>query len=334
MYFSDSRIVASIAEQLSGLSRYVTVINSMGLYDINKGAEDFFCHLLNIGLGLRLENLNTIKPNYPAIDLGDTSNRICIQVTSENTSSKLLETLRKFEELNFSKDYGNLIFLVISDKPPPKVKSIPNTTVETWSVVDLSKTIVNGADSNKLQHINEFLKQALKSSVEPTASILPPMIMATGPSGNFDALIANMGLTGDPDVGMIVEEIRNLHEVILNLTTEERAFLYLVLRFGKDPERGSGYYGEQTLAPAATVDSRAGGVHAAINLYRSLQSFDLLSFDNEYQPDQEGPYVPVYSARYYGKTEANILTAIRRFCAGNDGLLRRVIAQADFEPLC
>ena len=66
--------------------------------DLDKGeasreAENFYCELLNILKGYQLQNMNLVKPNYPAIDLGDAGEGIGIQVTSSATRKKVQDTL-------------------------------------------------------------------------------------------------------------------------------------------------------------------------------------------------------------------------------------------------
>ncbi len=60
-----------------------------GHYDLNKASESFFRDFMNEVYGWKLANMNTIQSNYPAIDLGDKVNRICVQVTAENSSTKI-----------------------------------------------------------------------------------------------------------------------------------------------------------------------------------------------------------------------------------------------------
>jgi hypothetical protein len=335
MYFADTRISASIAEKLSQLSKFVTVSNGMGYYDINVGAENFFCQLLNLGYGLDLINLNQIKPNYPAIDLGDKAQRVCFQITSTNTSTKLNHTLDQFTKYGLDADYNHLIFLVISDKPLPALKTLPGVTVEVWDVAKLAATIVTGADLQKLTKINDFLVSNLKSSSSTLPSFLPSLIASPAFQGSFDALLKDMGFENDdPDAAEISNAVKKLHEIISDLAPEERGFLYYILEIGADPAPGSGFPGDRTFAPIATVDRRVGGAQEAYNLYQSIHPFGLVDVENEYQPGYDGPYIPVYTARFYGGVDVNILTAIRYFCKKDRSLLRRIIVDADFSALC
>ena len=74
----------NVAESLALLSREVSILNAVNLYDINIVAEDFFPGLLNLIYGYELKNVNYLEKNSPAIDLADHKNRIAVQVTSDN----------------------------------------------------------------------------------------------------------------------------------------------------------------------------------------------------------------------------------------------------------
>lgn len=83
--------IKEIAESLALLSKEVTILNAVNLYDINIVAEDFFPGLLNLIYDYELKNVNNLEKNAPAIDLFDPKNRISIQVTSDNSSTKIMK---------------------------------------------------------------------------------------------------------------------------------------------------------------------------------------------------------------------------------------------------
>ena len=78
----------NVAESLALLSREVSILNAVNLYDINIVAEDFFPGLLNLIYGYELKNANYLEKNAPAIDLVDPKNRIAVQVTSDDVGVK------------------------------------------------------------------------------------------------------------------------------------------------------------------------------------------------------------------------------------------------------
>ena len=105
-----------IADSLALLSRKVEILNCVNLYDINIIAEDFFAELLNLIYGYKLRNLNVVEKNAPAIDLGDEENRISIQVTSDNSSKKIKETIHEFIKNQSYFKYDRLVILILTKK--------------------------------------------------------------------------------------------------------------------------------------------------------------------------------------------------------------------------
>ena len=69
----------------------------MNLHDSNVLLEDVFKEILNITYGLKLQNANLIKQNIKAIDLIDCSSKTIIQVSSDNSKTKVQTSLDKIE---------------------------------------------------------------------------------------------------------------------------------------------------------------------------------------------------------------------------------------------
>lgn len=88
----------------------------VGLYDVNKRSESFFCGLLNIVYDWQLENLNKESLTYPGIDLGSLSDKIGVQITSQNTSVKIEKTINLFEKNEHHKNFDRLIVFIITKK--------------------------------------------------------------------------------------------------------------------------------------------------------------------------------------------------------------------------
>lgn len=138
-----------ITDALGTLSYQVEYRNTINLYDINIISEDFYKNLLNKVFGYNLINLNTIEKNTSAIDLGDRKQRIAIQVTSDNTSTKIKKTIDKFLEYNLYDDYDTLFILILTKK-----KSY-TAIFETQGKInfDSSKHIIDCKDV--IKHLNE-----------------------------------------------------------------------------------------------------------------------------------------------------------------------------------
>lgn len=95
----------------------VKVANVIGLFDINTVAEDFLIPIFKIAFDCPdLCNQNRIQMNFPAVDLGCETSRTSIQITSDSSSSKVRETLEKFESHNLSSDFDSLYVYVITER--------------------------------------------------------------------------------------------------------------------------------------------------------------------------------------------------------------------------
>lgn len=112
----SSELLEEIIEYFSILIKYIELNNDIGNFDFNRKSEDFFCGLLNLVYKLNLENLNKLKMNFPAIDLGDKEKRICFQVTTNSTFGKIKETLDKYCSKKLYEDFDFISILIIGDK--------------------------------------------------------------------------------------------------------------------------------------------------------------------------------------------------------------------------
>ena len=91
------RLTSIITSRLAYLSSEVRLSGSMNLLDSNVLLEDVFKEILNITYGLDLQNANLIKQNIKAIDLIDCSSKTIIQVSSDNSKTKVQTSLDKIE---------------------------------------------------------------------------------------------------------------------------------------------------------------------------------------------------------------------------------------------
>ena len=91
------RLTSIITSRLAYLSSEVRLNGSINLHDSNVLSEDVFKAILNITYGLKLQNANVIKQNIKAIDLIDCSSKTIIQVSSDNSKTKVQSSLDKIE---------------------------------------------------------------------------------------------------------------------------------------------------------------------------------------------------------------------------------------------
>lgn len=151
------------------LSSYVTIINNNnanGYQDANRDAENVFCFILNVIYDYELENLNNkIKNNFPGIDLGDDKKRISVQVTSDNSSTKIKDTLDTFLRKDYIKLYDRLIILIIGEKLNyySKFNSGSLSFDPKKDIIGLKELMIeiNKLSEEKLQTISEYIDHSI-----------------------------------------------------------------------------------------------------------------------------------------------------------------------------
>ncbi|WP_421851723.1 SMEK domain-containing protein [Marinomonas sp.] len=338
MYLSKDRIIDSISEQLINLSKFVLIKNQMGFTDINSGAEDFFCNLLNMIYGLQLRNMNDLKSNYPAIDLGDKQSRVCFQVTSENTKNKVERTIKKFVDNQLDRDYDWLVFLIISDKNKPKIEKKENFGVDVVDVKGLISQISGIQDINLIEKINQYLAQNLRTSAPVTNSILPTNITQAHLGLKYESFIGSFNLnplneSDNEYKNLLINALDALQNIFMGLSQPEREYIYFVISNGRLPERGSGFYNDTLLIPSSKLDLHL-SKNTAFEIYKSLSLSNLVNYIADYQPHSDSPYIPSIEVIFYGECETNLFVNIKDFSKNNDSLLREIIISGNFSLLC
>ena len=156
----------NIAENLALLSREVSILNAVNLYNINIIAEDFFPGLLNLIYGYELKNANHLEKNAPAIDLIDQKNRIAVQVTSDNSSTKIKHTIEEFNKSQAYHLYDRLVVLILTQKK--KYSSNFDTqglfsfekARDIWDVEKLIKDI-RELETAQIKNVSDYLSEEL-----------------------------------------------------------------------------------------------------------------------------------------------------------------------------
>lgn len=334
MEFVKSQIIRRINERLVGMRDFVVVNAASGNFDFNRGAEDFFALLLNKLYQLNLINMNIIKVNFPAIDLGDKKARVCFQITSDGSSSKLKDTIETFDRHNLAVDFSHLIFLCISADKAPTASKHPSVTIESWNIGNLSAHL-NSLDQNTLSSIEQIFEASLVSSLDAQPSLIGGLVSAPNAIGGCTAFLAKMGLKPtDTEVTEVLSELQTLSNVIGNLTKNEREFLYSIMALGKPPLYGSGFISAENhiLVPVAKMEGRL-GKETCFNLFQSLKHENLVDYTEDYQPNYEGASIPSFYIKFYnGSGDFNYFAILWEFLR-DDRKLRQLILLNDFSCL-
>lgn len=170
--FKKEEYVKEINRYLSVLKYYTELNNNLSLTDINKFSEDFFAELFNIIFDLDLINLNLIQYNFPAIDLGDETSKICYQITATNNREKIQYTLDKFKEYSLDEKYDDLYIIILTDKKKyAKEFNVYNTNFTINNILDIgdiAQEISQIKSIKKIGDILNYLKSELNDSLEDT----------------------------------------------------------------------------------------------------------------------------------------------------------------------
>src|SRR5262245_14153945 len=98
MVFTRGDALKTIAQGLAWIATTCELQAQLKLFDDHLLAQPFFRRVLNVAYSLELEMMDRIRPNFPAIDLGDSTNMVAFQITTERGAEKVQHTLDKFVE--------------------------------------------------------------------------------------------------------------------------------------------------------------------------------------------------------------------------------------------
>lgn len=159
-------LLKNINKHLGTLKNYTDLNNKIGYTDINKSSEDFYAGLLSIIYEIDLINMNEIKVNHPAIDLGDIESKICYQVTSTSERTKIQDTLDMFEKHKLHEKYNELFILIITVKETYKKDFKSHSinfdkNINILDIRDLVKEISTIKNIKKIERISDYLDDEL-----------------------------------------------------------------------------------------------------------------------------------------------------------------------------
>jgi tetratricopeptide (TPR) repeat protein len=177
--FDRSQILNDIIFRLSVMQECLKWHSQRGENDACKTAEDVVARFLAALKGWNLVNLNTIKPNYPAADLGDKDERIAIQVTVNGTTEKIRETHAKAITHHLGDDFDRLFILFLLPKSPsdPQPSSTftpcPKPAIESWARPQID-ALLNDCHTGKLREILAVLKNEMSGITEILRPVAGP----------------------------------------------------------------------------------------------------------------------------------------------------------------
>ncbi|MEG9298045.1 SMEK domain-containing protein [Mangrovibacillus sp. Mu-81] len=241
--------IEDIMKGLSLLQYYIKFSsNKLGLYDINKACEPFFCELFNILWDTKYKRLEYDEKNHPGIDLGDKKNLVSMQITTDGSKTKLWNTMDKFENHKLYEKYNVLIHFIVGEKHYSlrktdkikfnKVKHNIFVTIRSIGdyqyevhIMDLMDLIllIDEQEGDKISRVCKFINENINAQIEgyqrQLYEITPQRIRPFSAS----SFINSYGITNPVDQKEILENIQKLAENINELDENAKRFLYRVL---------------------------------------------------------------------------------------------------------
>jgi hypothetical protein len=150
-----------VEKWLSYIKTRVTLANSLNLTDANIHAENFYRDLFN-KLGFTFTNTNFNAQNTAHIDLLDTVNKQAIQITSQNDSAKIKESLDGFYKNDEYKDY-KLQLLLIGKDAKDYTTSFGHNFEHERDVMDVKRllAIINNFETDNIAIVADFLENEI-----------------------------------------------------------------------------------------------------------------------------------------------------------------------------
>jgi hypothetical protein len=168
---NSQRLFSDISRDIAILRVEISQAGKRGLTDIHKRCENLMKHLLDQVYGLHLINLNGKVTNFEGLDLGDETNGVAYQISSERSSSKVNDMLEKVLRHAHYGKYPHVRLFVLGAKQKAYAINVQTTPFFTFDwkrdvldFDDLLKVIEN-LDLAQLTEIYHLLDAELPYTV-------------------------------------------------------------------------------------------------------------------------------------------------------------------------
>ncbi len=149
--------------------------NRIGLYDVNTLSQEVIAKILNIvdgSKGTDYQDLDKIKANYPAIDVGSFKQKIAYQITSQNDTQKIYSTIEKFvDKYGETKEFEKLRFIILNDinwtdKQYENIKDKYHSlglVYEDISILPIDKleTLIRKLDNDRIENLIKIFEKEI-----------------------------------------------------------------------------------------------------------------------------------------------------------------------------
>jgi hypothetical protein len=155
--------IGDIVDRLAELVHQVGFRNGIGLYDLSRICESFFCDLLNRICDYSLANANAERINAPGIDLLDAGRGIGFQITAQKSGAKINETLQAVSQLP---QRPTALFVLVIGKKQTEYTTLNQHLCDqlgfnkdhVWDINDLCRQLLD-LDLAKLQELHQLIQR-------------------------------------------------------------------------------------------------------------------------------------------------------------------------------
>lgn len=159
--------IERIIKLLATLQVEMSLNGKISYLNINKQAEKLFRDVLAAVFHFPLENFNYKTEQFPGVDIGNRGMGLAFQITSENTSEKINDTLKKAVDHGLTSMFSRIVIFLLKDKkrsytikPIKSTVFVFNKDTDIMDFRDLTKMVENLPDitiKGILQHLEEQL---------------------------------------------------------------------------------------------------------------------------------------------------------------------------------
>jgi hypothetical protein len=196
-----------IVEYISAYEAKIKLANKNSLFDEAQLFELFAQEICNLWYGIKFINLNTIKKNYPCVDLLSEDGQVYVQVSTQaDISGKIRKTLLALEEEKYPelKKINAPVFFVLSDESENKVKdlvgkeqigrfpfTVKNNLISTSAIVQRARSDLK---------FQKALYSLLKYEIEGIESISAKLLNIFDVSKNVGLASINTNINGEYEI--------------------------------------------------------------------------------------------------------------------------------------
>lgn len=271
-------LIGEIIDNLSNLNNQITLRCSLGFTDLNKVSEDFFAKLLNKIYSYNLVNLNATRSNEPGLDIGDESNSVAYQVTSQADSSKINNTLVKIT-IEQQEKFKLIKILIIGEKQGSYTaiktdliekfqhtksgKSEPENFID-FNIVDIKDLLrdIVTLDFKLIHTIYKFIKEEIQNvfielEVPRTDGSYPTSLLTYRElSPETRAVNANKILDNPNFSNLTLDKINDYFKELASVTRVTREIYFFIIDEGEFQDDTYSIYYDEAIRKLNIPDKR------------------------------------------------------------------------------